>query len=64
MAEGEGFVALSDPSGEISVYLSVLEGRNPEAVIARAWRRVNPEFSLEPTDVLTPHLNPASRKPS
>ena len=58
VAEEEGFVTLTDPSGEISVYLAVLQGRNPEAVIARAWRRVDPEFSLEPTDVLSPPSEP------
>lgn len=62
VTEGEGFVTLTDPGGEISVYLSVLEGRNPEAVIARAWQRVDPAFSLEPTDVLTPPSEPGVEK--
>ena len=62
VAEEEGFVALADPSGEISVYLAVLDGRNPEAVIARAWQRVDPAFSLEPTDVLTPPSEPGVEK--
>jgi len=56
--EGEGFVTLQDPSGEILVYVLALEGTDPEAAIARAWRRADPAFALEPSDVLRPPSEP------
>lgn len=62
MVEEESFVTLTDPSGEIRMSVLALKGRNPEAVIRRAWRRVDPDFDLKPTDVLSPPSEPGVEK--
>ena len=54
----DGVAVLSSPEGNITAYLLVLPGQNPEAVIARAWRQVDPDFTLEPTQVQTPPPEP------
>lgn len=56
--EGDGFVTLSDPGGEILAHLLVTPDGNPEQAIARAWRRVDPEFAPEPSDVQRPPPEP------
>lgn len=55
--EGEGFVTLSGPEGDLRVWVlavSIAPGDDLEAAIQRAWQQVDPAFDLEPTGVLTP----------
>lgn len=56
--EGDGFVTLQDPSGEILMYLSVVAAENLEMAVAEAWSQVDPDFGLEPSDVLEPPSQP------
>lgn len=56
--EGDGLVTLQDPGGDVSVHLLVVPDGNLEQAVAQAWRRVDPEFALRPTDVLRPPPEP------
>jgi hypothetical protein len=56
--EKNGLVTLSDPGGDIQVPVLTLEGGDPEEAIAQAWRQVDADFALEPSDVQRPPSEP------
>ena len=52
--EENGYALLSEPDGDISIYLLVVPGTDPRAAVAEAWAQVEPDFALEPTFVEPP----------
>lgn len=49
---GDGFVTLSSPEGDLKVYLMAVEGEDYKAAARAAWAAIDPEFNLEPDDVI------------
>ncbi len=54
--EGDGFVLLSDPENKLKVYLLAIESADGDlqAVIDKAWAKVNPGFDLKAVDTMEP----------
>ena len=48
--EGDGFVLLTDPDGEIQIWALVVEAETTEAGISAGWEAIEPGFSEQPVD--------------
>ena len=53
-ASAEGYGVLTGPDNKITIYVLAVEGSNVKAAILDAWALVDPEFDLEPRDVIEP----------
>ncbi len=52
--ERDGYLVLTDRDGSIHIKILVVEEADGEKAIEMAWERVDPEFGLEVTQILTP----------
>ena len=59
-ATRDGYGVLADPENRITVYALTVDGDDPVAAIAAAWRVVDPAFARQPIAVQEPPPRPAS----
>lgn len=53
-AEEDGYVHLASPEGGMNIFLLASDNAELEEAVAEGWRRVDPGFELEPSEVLEP----------
>lgn len=54
VTQQDGYAVLSGPEAGLTVYVLALEEDDLEAAVAEGWALVDPDFTLEPDDVLEP----------